>query len=185
MFRSFVRGNKNFHCWHPVVKFEVIAQSWCFYRLPFIGFLFGTLIDDLFKAVVGNNHMSACLEERVRCRARPSGGINTHSHPHTQTELRRDCFFLFFSFFFFFFLLFGLESGFIFTPIYQPDCSSDPRRLPPLPGVYILWSCLPTEAGEAMYITAQMWCFRVERDKRSERTRVSGECWIQWGSTWI
>ena len=90
MFRSFVRGNKNFHCWHPVVKFEVIAQSWCFYRLPFIGFLFGTLIDDLFKAVVGNNHMSACLEERVRCRARPSGGINTHSHPHTLTELRRE-----------------------------------------------------------------------------------------------
>lgn len=35
-------------------------------------------------------------------------------------------------------------------------------------GVYVQWCCLPTEAGEEMYLTAQMWRFREERVKRRE-----------------
>lgn len=32
-------------------------------------------------------------------------------------------------------LLLGLKSRFIFSPVHQPDCSSDPRMWPPLSGV--------------------------------------------------
>ena len=51
----------------------------------------------------------SALEERVRCRSRPPGGVNTQSHIRDQ------------------FLTSGLKRWFIFTPVYQPDCSSDPE----------------------------------------------------------
>ena len=39
--------------------------------------------------------------------------------------------------------LLRFESGFIFAPVYQPDCSSDPGRSSRLSGVYVLWFWLP------------------------------------------
>lgn len=59
------------------------------------------------------------------------------------------------------FLLLRFKSGFIFAPVYQPDCSGDPGRSSRSPGVYVLWFWLPALP-----------------------TRVSGERWVAWELTW-
>ena len=61
--------------------------------------------------------------------------------------------------------------GFIFTPVYQPDCSSDPQRC--------LCSVMSTadwsRRGNVLYD-----CNVTERRGESkERTRGSGECSVQ------
>ena len=67
-----------------------------------------------------------------------------------------------------------LKSGFIFTPVYQTDCSSRPQRWPPLSVAMLTadWSW----RGNAFYFTklTLQW----GEGKRQERTRVSGECWV-------
>ena len=51
------------------------------------------------------------------------------------------------------FLNSGIKSRFIFSPVYQPDCSSDRRRWPPVSGVSVLYRRLLTGAGGEMDFT--------------------------------
>ena len=47
-------------------------------------------------------------------------------------------------------ITFEFNCGIIFTCVYQPDCSSDPQRQPPLSGVYELYCEMLTGAGGEM-----------------------------------
>lgn len=79
---------------------------------------------DLFNTVEGKIccfvWIDVAVEKRAECRARLSGGVNTQSYIGCGSDVVPFT---------------NLEINFIFTPIYQPDYSSDLWSWPPLSGV--------------------------------------------------
>ena len=74
----------------------------------------------------GQPHLNYSESARVLCRCKSSGGIKT------QSDIRHRAIYWLDEGLKVTFHIVGLKSKFIFTPTYQPDCSSDLWRWPPL-----------------------------------------------------